>query len=100
VDRKRFAQMLSEMADMLELSVANQFKVRAYENGARAVMEFPGELAESVASGALRKVPGVGDTIFSHAGELVRTGRIAYYDELRAKYPPSLTDCLRIPGLG
>ncbi|HEX4441713.1 MAG TPA: PHP domain-containing protein [Thermoanaerobaculia bacterium] len=100
MDRKRFAQMLSEMADMLELSGANQFKVRAYENGARAIMEFPGELADSVASGALRKVPGVGDTIFSHAGELVRTGRIAYYDELRALYPPTLTDCLRIPGLG
>jgi DNA polymerase/3'-5' exonuclease PolX len=50
--------------------------------------------------GALRKVPGIGDTIFGHAAELVRTGRIAYYDELRASYPPGLTDCLRIPRLG
>ena len=85
---------------MLEISGANQFKVRAYENGARAVMEYPGDLAEAVATGALRKVPGIGDTIFSHAAELVRTGRIAYYDELRAQYPPGLTDCLRIPRLG
>ena len=85
---------------MLELAGANQFKVRAYENGARAVMEFPGDLDEAVATGALRKVPGIGDTIFGHAAELVRTGRIAYYDELRASYPPGLTDCLRIPRLG
>jgi DNA polymerase (family X) len=92
--------MLTDMAEMLEISGANQFKVRAYENGARAVMEFPGDLDEAVATGALRRVPGIGDTIFGHAGELVRTGRIAYYDELRARYPPGLTDCLRIPRLG
>jgi DNA polymerase (family 10) len=92
--------MLTDMAEMLEISGANQFKVRAYENGARAVMEYPGDLAEAVASGALRKVTGIGDTIFSHAAELVRTGRIAYYDDLRAQYPPGLTECLRIPGLG
>jgi DNA polymerase (family 10) len=100
VDRRRFGRLLSDMAEMLEISGANQFKVRAYENGARAVMEYPGDLAEAVATGALRKVPGIGDTIFSHAAELVRTGRIAYYDELRARYPPGLTDCLRIPRLG
>jgi len=92
--------MLSDMAEMLELSGANQFKVRAYENGARALMEFGGDLDQAVATGALRKVPGIGDTIFSHAAELVRTGRIAYYDELRAKYPQGLSDCLRIPRLG
>jgi DNA polymerase (family 10) len=100
VDRKRFARLLSDMAEMLEIAGANQFKVRAYENGARAVMEYPGDLAEAVATGALRRVPGIGDTIFGHAAELVRTGRIAYYDELRASYPPGLTDCLRIPRLG
>src|SRR4029079_4399694 len=92
--------MLSDMAEMLELSGANQFKVRAYENGARALMEFGGDLDDAVATGALRKVPGIGDTIFSHAAELLRTGRIAYYDELRAKYPQGLSDCLRIPRLG
>ena len=100
MDRKRFARMLSDMAEMLELSGANQFKVRAYENGARALMEFGGDLDEGVATGALRKVPGIGDTIFAHAAELVRTGRIAYHDELRAKYPQGLSDCLRIPRLG
>ena len=46
------------------------------------------------------RCPASGDTIFSHAAELVRTGRIAYYDELRAKYPQGLSDCLRIPRLG
>lgn len=100
MDRKHFARLLSEMAEMLELSGANPFKVRAYENGARAVVEFPGDLAEAVATGALRRVPGIGDTIFGHAAELVGSGRIAYYDELRASYPPGLTECLRIPRLG
>src|SRR4029079_9727036 len=92
--------MLSDMAEMLELSGANQFKVRAYENGARALMEFGGDLDEAVATGALRKVPGIGDTIFAHAAELVRTGRIAYHDELRPKYPQGLSDGLRTPRLG
>ena len=85
---------------MLDLAGENPFKVRAYENGARAVLSFPGDLAEAVGSGELKKVRGIGEGLFSSIAALVTTGRLAAYDELRASFPPALRECLRIPGLG
>lgn len=92
--------MLEEMAAMLELKGENHFKVRAYENGARAILSFPGDLAEAVRTGALKRVPGIGAGLFSNVATLVTTGSLPYYDELRAEFPPGLRECLRIPGFG
>jgi DNA polymerase (family 10) len=88
------------MAEMLELAGANRFKVRAYENGAQAVLAFPGDLEEAVRTGRLRAVPGIGATIFANVESLVDTGRLPAYDELRASFPRGLSECLRVPRLG
>jgi len=85
---------------MLELSGANPFKVRAYENAAEALLAFSGDLDEAVRDGSLRELPGIGDTIFSNVRDLATTGRLPLFEELRARYPPGLADCLRVPGLG
>lgn len=85
---------------MYELAGANRFKVRAYENGAEALLGFTGDLEDAVRTGRLREVPGIGDTIFGNVRELVTTGRLRLYDELRASFPRGLSECLRIPGLG
>ena len=85
---------------MLELKGENPFKVRAYENGARAVRGFSGNLGEAVSSGELRKVPGIGAGLFAAIETLVRTGALPYHEELRRGFPPGLRECLRIPGFG
>ncbi len=85
---------------MYELAGANRFKVRAYENGAEALLAFPGDLDEAVRTGRLREVEGIGDTIFANVRDLVTAGRLPLYDELRASFPRGLSDLLRIPGLG
>ncbi len=100
MERSRAARILMEIAEMLELSGANRFKVRAYENGAKALLGFSGDLDEAVRTGALRSVPGIGDTIFANVRSLVETGRLPVYDELRTSFPRGLSECLRVPGLG
>ena len=85
---------------MLELKGENPFKVRAYENGARAILGFSGDLEEAVRSGELRKVTGIGATLFGNVRTLVETGSLPYHEELRAAFPPGLRECLRIPGFG
>jgi len=100
MDRRQVARVLEDIAAMLELAGENPFKVRAYENGARAVLGFPGDLDEAVATGELRKLRGIGSGLFSNVETLVRTGSLPYYDELRARFPPGLRECLRIPGFG
>jgi DNA polymerase (family 10) len=100
VERKEIARVLAEIAGMLELAGANPFKVRAYENGARAILGFGGDVAEAVRSRELRAVKGIGETIFANVETLVTTGSLPVYDELRAAFPPGLRECLRVPGLG
>jgi DNA polymerase (family 10) len=100
VDRREVARILEEIAAMLELKGENPFKVRAYENGARAVLGFGGDLDEAVRSGELRNVRGIGAGLFSNIRTLVETGALPYHAELRAAFPPGLRECLRIPGFG
>ena len=100
MERKEIARVLAEIAGMLELAGANPFKVRAYENGARAILGFGGDVTEAVRSRELRAVKGIGETIFANVETLVTTGSLPVYDELRAAFPPGLRECLRVPGLG
>jgi DNA polymerase (family X) len=100
VERKEIARILHEVAGMLELAGANSFKVRAYENAARAILTYEGDLAEAVRSGELRNVPGIGSTIFGNVETLMTTGELPVYEELRATFPAGLRDCLRVPRLG
>ena len=85
---------------MLELAGESVFKVRAFENGARAILSFPGDLEEAVRSRELLATPGIGQGLFANIETLVRTGSLPYYDDLRSRFPPSLRECLKIPGLG
>lgn len=85
---------------MLELKGENPFKIRAYENGARAILGYSEDLLRAVETGELRRVNGIGAGLFSNVETLVRTGALPYYDELRAAFPPGLRECLRVPGLG
>jgi len=92
--------VLQEIAALLQLTNANSFKVRAYENAARALAGVGEDLATLIPEDRLQEVPGIGDSIAEKVATLWRTGHMPYLDELRAQVPPGLLDMLRIPGLG
>jgi DNA polymerase (family 10) len=100
MDKKQVAAILEEIATLLEFKGENPFKTRAYNNAARALEGLTEDLAELVASRRLREIKGIGDAISEKITELVTTGRLKYYDDLRAGFPAGLLDLLRIPGLG
>src|SRR5256885_6619487 len=96
------ARLLSEVADLLEISGGNPFKVRAYRNAARTVADHPDPVAELVSGGAfdLTDLPGIGGGIAKEITALVQTGTLPQRQQLVATIPPGLLDLLRIPGLG
>jgi len=100
MDKKQVAAILEEIATLLEFKGENPFKTRAYNNAARALDGLTEDLAELVASHRLREIKGIGEAISEKITELVTTGRLKYYDDLRADFPAGLLDLLRIPGLG
>ena len=96
------ARQLDEVADLLEISEANPFKVRAYRNASRTVRDHPEPLAELVRAGGydLTDLPSIGEGIASEIEALVATGDMPQRQALIKKLPPGLLDLLRIPGLG
>lgn len=100
MDKQEAARILEEIALLLELSGENPFKVRAYQQGARALLTLTGDLRETVGTGALLTVKGIGRTLAGVVQELVEQGRSQLHEELKAKIPPGLVELLQVPGLG
>ncbi|MFN2570798.1 MAG: DNA polymerase/3'-5' exonuclease PolX [Gemmatimonadales bacterium] len=96
------ARQLSDVADLLEISAGNPFKVRAYRNAARTIADHPDPVAELVSGGAfdLTDLPGIGGGIAKEITALVETGSLPQRQQLVASVPPGLLELLRILGLG
>src|SRR5688572_1196362 len=100
ISKEYVAQVLEHIATMLELKGENVFKIRAYQNAARAMETFGGNLQKAVGEGTLGNVNGIGKAIAEKVTELVLTGNLSYYNILRAEFPPGIFDMFGISGLG
>ncbi|MGZ4975177.1 MAG: DNA polymerase/3'-5' exonuclease PolX [Limisphaerales bacterium] len=99
MNKDQVAEILSEIAMLLELKGENPFKSRAYSNAARSVQALNIPLEKAFAADA-EPVKGVGASIHEKVVEMISTGKLAFYDELKASIPPGLVAMLNIPGLG
>src|SRR5688572_15444856 len=100
MDKNKVAEILVEIGVLLELKGENPFKTRAYGAAARSLEALSEPLANLVAENRLGEVKGIGDALQKKICELVNTGKLSYYDELKASFPPGLFALLQIPGLG
>jgi DNA polymerase (family 10) len=96
------AAVLSTIADLLELKGELVFKVRAYQRAARAIEYLQREVEDIVKgdSEKLREISGVGEAIAEKVTELVTTGRLDYYEKLKAEFPDGLLRLMDVPGIG
>ncbi len=94
------AEILAEIGVLLELKGENPFKTRAYTNAARTLEGLTEPLEKIVAEKRLGEIKGFGDALQDKITKLVTTGRLPYYDELKASIPAGLVDLLSISGLG
>ena len=100
MDKDQVAEILVEIGTLLELKGENPFKTRAYMNAARTIESLSEPLAKIVAEKRLGEIKGIGEALEQKITELVETGKLAYYDELKASIPPGLIAMLEISGLG
>ena len=93
--------MLNELAMLttLEEESPQSFKVRAYEN-ARLGLESDTRNIAELSQSELVKVKGVGKSTAAKIREFVESGEVEKLVKLREKYPPSVVELSRIPGLG
>jgi len=100
MDKRDAAHLLEQIAAYLELKGENTFRVRAYQNAARAVAHYPGDLLEGLVTGDLAQSRGIGPGTLAIIEEAARTGRARVLEDLRAEIPSGLVEMMRISGLG
>jgi DNA polymerase (family 10) len=100
LDKFAVARALREIGALLEVEGENPFKVRAYENGARAVEGLADDLGQRIAAGGLTELPGVGEALARKIADLHATGTTPLLDKLRARHPPGILELLTLPDLG
>ncbi len=94
------AAALDELGTLYELDGAVKYRVLAYSAAATAIRESPVSVAELASRGEATKVPGVGKTLAEKIDALLETGEIPAAAKLKAKFPPTLIELTRVPGMG
>lgn len=100
VTRESLVNTLEEIALLLELKGENPFKTRAYRNGAEVVQNFDGNIVERAAENDLKGIKGIGDALQQKLHELASTGKLEYFENLRAEFPLTLFELFELQGLG
>ena len=101
--REQIADIFEKIALLLDLQDENPFKIRAYKTGAEVVESFQGDLLKIAASDDykdLSKTKGIGKALTDKLHELATTGKLEYYENLKAEFPDTIFELFRIQGLG
>jgi DNA polymerase (family 10) len=100
MDKATIADVLEKIATLLELKDENPFKIRAYTNAARSLETWGGNIGDLRDEETLEKIPGIGKAIAAKIKELVETGSLKFFDDLRAEFPADILELFSLPGLG
>jgi len=99
--RNQISTALHQMAVLLELSGANMFRTRSYQNGSRLIGSLSQDLGELVASGELFDLKGIGKGLGSAISQAVGEGVWPEdWVSLHENTPEGLIQMLGIPGVG
>jgi DNA polymerase (family 10) len=100
VTNAEIAAALEELGVLYELDGAVKYRVLAYSTAAKAIRESPLSVAELAGQGRATEIPGVGKTLAEKIDALLETGEIPAAVKLKAKFPPTLIEVTRVPGVG
>jgi len=99
--RNQVANVLHQVAVLLELQGANVFRVRSYQNASRMLGSLTEDLGELVASGEIFNMKGIGKGLGSALTQAISEGHWPDdWVDLHTSTPPGLIEMLGIPGLG
>ncbi len=82
VTNRQIAEVLANIADILDLQNANPYRTQAYRNAARGVLALEEPASAILARGEELPVPGLGQRLRKRITELVQTGAMTFYNDL------------------
>ena len=101
VTNRQVAEILFNIATMLEMQQGNPYRIAAYQNAARGIMGLRTEVATILARGERLETPGLGDRLRRKIIELVTTGRLTFYDDLcEESLPEDVRELMTVAHIG
>jgi DNA polymerase (family 10) len=100
MDKEEIIKILKEISVLLELKDENSFKIRAYQNSARALETSDIKLEKGLKIEDLTGIKGIGSHIADKIKTLIDTGSLKYYKDLKESVPPGLVEMLAVPTMG
>lgn len=93
------AKILYEIADLLEIQNV-QWKPQAYRKAAQTVESLAEDISVVAKEGRLADLPGIGEHIAKKIEEMVKSGKLAYFEKLKKEIPIDIESLFQIEGLG
>lgn len=100
ISNQSAAEALEEVATLLRIAGANEFKAIAFDKAARAIESLDESVVQVTREGRLHSIPGIGKSIAADLEAFVHTSTMPVLDDLRASIPSGLLQWLNISGLG
>ena len=94
------AEVFKKVAALLEIKGENPYRVRAYQRAAQNIEALTRDVEELARRGQLTRIPGIGADLAGKIKEILETGTLSLYEELKREIPAELLKFLEIPGLG
>ncbi len=98
--KKTVSEHLSDLADLMEFSGENKFKIAAFRNGANIVRRLDRDLEEMIEDGSLKKTKGIGKGLYSVILEFYEKGTSTEFEKYIKNIPEGIFDLFKIKGLG
>jgi DNA polymerase (family X) len=76
MNNRIIADRFNEIADRLERSGANPFRIGAYRKASRSLSALTRDVSEILEEGSLKTIPGIGADLASKIQEFLKTGQI------------------------
>ncbi|MGC9046657.1 MAG: DNA polymerase/3'-5' exonuclease PolX [Minisyncoccia bacterium] len=102
MSNKEIAKILREISIYLEMDEV-PFKPQAYEKAAFIIEDNDQELSEIYKEQGIKgieNIAGIGKSIAEKIQELLTTGKLKYYEDLKKKIPVDVSNLMLIEGLG
>ena len=94
------AELLRNIAQLLEIKNELVFKLRAYEKAALVIENLEEVIKDVWKKGKLEDIPGIGEGLAKKISEFLETGKSNYYEKLKEEVPINMEELGRVPGLG
>ena len=101
ITNRQIAEALSSIAALLESQNANPYRVQAYRNAARGILELHEPAADIIRRGEILPVPGLGRRLQFRIVELIHTGTMTFYNDLfMQSLPPAVRRLMAVDHVG